>query len=364
MVHRATRDEPPNDPFVASAGSITLDLSYVRWFDTSGDAKGAMGKRKQPARPMQGFSKVVFGDDGAAAAVACGRCGAMRCFCKQDLQPAVVAQTVVTKRKDNAETSSETQKKARKVEPSAEQAAPQKAAARKAERNTQLRAAHRAAFEAAPRLCPATFREWKAGLSKAQRKAARKAVKKPRGEPTSVRQERAPERVAEETTKPGGSDDDDDEEEPEQEEEEEDPDDDEARVGAMMEAALRARRGGVVPLRSEAEWRAALRLSSELAVVVDFGAEWCGPCQAVAPLFARLCAEHAERRSKGDAHQSGGGDALFVHVDVDELEEAATEAAVTAMPTFAVYRAGACVDRVEGGLGSALEDLVRRTLVG
>ena len=325
-----------------------------------------MGKRKQPARPMQGFSKVVFGDDGAAAAVACGHCGATRCFCKQDLQPAVVAPTVVTKRKDDAETSSETQKKTRKAEPSAEQAAAQKAAARKAERKAQLRAAHRAAFEAAPRSCPATFREWKAGLSKAQRKAARKAVKKAQGEPTSVRQERAPERLVQETPKPGGSDDDDDDE-PEQEEEEEDPDDDEARVGAMLEAALRARRGGVVPLRSEAEWRAALRLSSELTVVVDFGAEWCGPCQAVAPLFARLCAEHAERRdvlrgSKGDAHQ--GGDALFVHVDVDELEEAATEAAVTAMPTFAVYRAGACVDRVEGGLGSALEDLVRRTLVG
>ena len=319
---------------------------------------------------MQGFSKLVFGDDGAATAVACSRCGATRCFCKQDLQPAVV-QSVSAKRNGEAATSSGT-KKARKVElpaaqaePSAEQAAAQKAAARKAERKALLRAAHRAALEAAPRSCPAKFREWKAGLSKAQRKAARKAARRAQGEPTSDGQERLQERVPEHKKPRGGNGEDDHDDEPwqeekEEEEEEEDDDDDEGpdggdegRVGAMLEAALRARRGSVVPLHSEDEWRAALRLSSELTVIVDFSAEWCGPCQAIAPLFARLCTQHAQQHN-----------ALFVHVDVDELEEAATEATVTAMPTFAVYRAGACVDRVEGGSGSALEGFVRRALVG
>ena len=47
-----------------------------------------MGKSKKPARPMKGFSKIVFGDDGQADAIACAHCGATACFCRQDMQGA------------------------------------------------------------------------------------------------------------------------------------------------------------------------------------------------------------------------------------------------------------------------------------
>jgi len=43
-----------------------------------------MGKRS-PQRPMKGFSKIVFGDEGEAVAASCPLCGKLACFCVQEL---------------------------------------------------------------------------------------------------------------------------------------------------------------------------------------------------------------------------------------------------------------------------------------
>ena len=48
-----------------------------------------MGKGSKPGRPMKGFSKVVFGDDGLGNSVACTVCKKLACFCTKDLAPAV-----------------------------------------------------------------------------------------------------------------------------------------------------------------------------------------------------------------------------------------------------------------------------------
>ncbi|EOD09596.1 thioredoxin [Emiliania huxleyi CCMP1516] len=93
-----------------------------------------------------------------------------------------------------------------------------------------------------------------------------------------------------------------------------------------------------------AEWTQA-----NVPVVVDFTATWCGPCQRIKPFFEELAAAH-----KG---------ALFVKVDVDELESVSQAAEVLAMPTFQVYREGRRVDTLasrRGGVEATLESLSSR----
>jgi len=127
---------------------------------------------------------------------------------------------------------------------------------------------------------------------------------------------------------------------------------DDAAAAADPKAAqeqLLAGRGGVVGLHSDADWEAALaatRATPGLALVVDFTAVWCGPCQRVAPDFARLAAAHDQ--------------ALFVKVDVDELEDVSQGAGVSVMPTFQVYKDGALAESMSGANPQKLEAFVAK----
>ncbi|KAI9022088.1 thioredoxin [Hyaloraphidium curvatum] len=73
-------------------------------------------------------------------------------------------------------------------------------------------------------------------------------------------------------------------------------------------------------------------------VLVDFWATWCGPCRAISPYVEEL------------AGPKGGytGTIVFAKVDVDENEEAAGEAGISAMPTFQTYHKGKKVGEVIG----------------
>ena len=120
--------------------------------------------------------------------------------------------------------------------------------------------------------------------------------------------------------------------------------------GASVGDALLAQRGGVVGLHSEAEWNAALELTkgSGVPMIVDFTAVWCGPCQKIAPDFARLAKENTS--------------ALFVKIDVDELEDVMTEAGVVAMPTFQVYKEGKIADSTTGANVVKLEAMTKKAM--
>ena len=75
-----------------------------------------------------------------------------------------------------------------------------------------------------------------------------------------------------------------------------------AAAGALATdmAALRAQLGSVVGVHSEEEWAAAMALSAELPVIVDFTATWCAPLQPVGGrggprLLPRLCSRDCSR---------------------------------------------------------------------
>jgi thioredoxin 2 len=76
---------------------------------------------------------------------------------------------------------------------------------------------------------------------------------------------------------------------------------------------------------------------SELPVVVDFWAAWCGPCRAMAPQF-----EQAARQLKGQA--------VFAKVDSDANPTLSSRLQIRSIPTMVMFRNGAEVKRQSGAL--------------
>lgn len=93
-------------------------------------------------------------------------------------------------------------------------------------------------------------------------------------------------------------------------------------------------------------FRAAISTPLKL-IVVDFHATWCGPCHAIAPVYATLSDEYAGR-------------ARFLKVDVDEAEDVARFSGVSAMPTFHFYANGSRVAEFSGADPAKLRDHVQR----
>mmetsp|Transcript_17357 Transcript_17357/g.34093 ORF Transcript_17357/g.34093 Transcript_17357/m.34093 type:complete len:106 (-) Transcript_17357:491-808(-) len=71
-------------------------------------------------------------------------------------------------------------------------------------------------------------------------------------------------------------------------------------------------------------------------VIVDFTADWCGPCKHIAPFFEEL--------SKKEEFQG----IKFIKLDIDEAEEDASSYQVNAVPTFIAFKKGESVQRVTG----------------
>lgn len=76
-------------------------------------------------------------------------------------------------------------------------------------------------------------------------------------------------------------------------------------------------------------------LQNERAVLVDFWAEWCGPCRAVSPILDQIATEHADKLD-------------IVKLNVDENPGLAMKYQITAIPAMKVFKGGEVVHTVIG----------------
>jgi len=79
-------------------------------------------------------------------------------------------------------------------------------------------------------------------------------------------------------------------------------------------------------------------LTNNKPILIDFWAEWCGPCKIMHPVFEKLASEYSDR-------------IVFARLNVDENGELAARYRVMSIPTFMIFSGGKPIDMLVGAVG-------------
>lgn len=78
-------------------------------------------------------------------------------------------------------------------------------------------------------------------------------------------------------------------------------------------------------------------LKSDIPVLIDFWAAWCGPCRMIAPIVEELAKTHE-------------GKAKICKLDVDNNQKTAMQFGIRSIPTVLIFKGGEVVDQIVGAV--------------